>query len=153
MSQAIRRALYRAKGLPDPGPTPSVEQVQFTVLVSKFMGAAINDLADMLHVQFPSRNDLIVALLEDGLRSAAQAAAEAQAIKEAIAAEVKPDIEVDVDANADRPTLEIVPKEGVTPAEAAQISARLQKLRSGDAIASGASYGVRESRPEPVTEG
>lgn len=136
MSQSIRRALYREKGLPDPGPSPSVEQVQLTVLVPKFKAEAINGLHDMLVKHFPSRNDLINELLDAGLREAAQAAAEAQAIKEqqaAVAAIVAEEADKvrpveSADPASDRPSL-IITNPGLDPAEAAKISARLQALR------------------------
>lgn len=123
MSQSIRRALYRAKGLPDPGPTPSVAQIQLTILVERPMVKVIDDLYEFVTKHFPSRNDFLVTLLQDGLSGALQAKVEAEdAALRAQAADSAPSIEVD------RPALEIV-NPGVDPVEGAKISARLRALR------------------------
>jgi hypothetical protein len=123
VSQSIRRALYRSKGLPDPGPSPSVEQVQLTVLIPKLLAKAIDDLADYLSTQFPSRNDLILALLEDAIQSAAQAAADAQAKKD------------ELDRIAAEPAIATTPRPievdnpALTVQERGEMSARLRALR------------------------
>lgn len=120
MSQSIRRALYRAKGLPDPGPTPSVEQTQLTILLDRELVKKIDELADFLVKQFPSRNDLLVELLKEGLRSAAQAALEAE---QAMQQRAVPDIAVDRTAETE------VVNPGLSIEERAEMSARLRALR------------------------
>jgi hypothetical protein len=118
LSQSIRRALYRAKGLPDPGPTPSVEMTQLTILIPREVAKAIDDLHEFVTREFPSRNDFLEELLKEGLRSALQAQQEALA---AMAAQQKEEA---------RPAIEVT-NPGLEPAEAAKISARLQALRGG----------------------
>lgn len=121
MSQSIRRALYRAKGLPDPGPTPSVAQTQLTILVERPLVEAIDGLHALVEKHFESRNDFLVELLNEGLRSAAQAATEAAA---ALAAQQEQEA---------RPAIEIV-NPALAAGEAERISARLRALR-GEGLA------------------
>lgn len=122
MSQSIRRALYRAKGLPDPGPTPSVEMTQLTILVERELAKKVDELHEFLIKQFPSRNDLLLELLKEGLRSAAQAALEAE---RAMQQTKTPDIQMDPPKVHDL-TVENV---GIPAEERKAISSRLAALR------------------------
>ena len=80
----------------------------------------IDELADFLVKQFPSRNDLLAELLKEGLRSAAQAALEAE---QAMAQAAKPAIAVEQPAEVE------VVNPGLSMEQRAEMSARLRALR------------------------
>lgn len=130
MSQSIRRAMYRAKGLPDPGPTPSVDMTQLTILVPRSIAKALDDVHEFVSKDFPSRNDFLEEILKEGLRSAIQAQKEAlEALAAREAEEAKPAIEVD-----DARPKEVIVNPALEPAERERISARLRALR-GESVA------------------
>lgn len=79
MSQSKRRAQYRAKGLPDPGPTPTVEMAQIAVVLPRAMADAIDRLHATVQQALPSRNDFLVGLIATGLQGGMAAAEPAPA--------------------------------------------------------------------------
>jgi hypothetical protein len=136
MSQSIRRALYRAKGLPDPGPSPSMMLTELRILVETPLAKAIDELHEMVSKEMPSRNDYLVELLKEGLRGAAEAGIEAQ---RELAERQHPDhVEP-------RPSIEIT-NPGIPAEERDAISSRLRSLR-GEDLAPAAAYGERDEVP------
>lgn len=77
MSQSIRRAVYRAKGLPDPGPTPTHMYREFSLVVEKPLGDTIDTLYELVQRHFESRNDFLIELLKEGVTVAHTAALDA----------------------------------------------------------------------------
>jgi hypothetical protein len=142
VSQSIRRALFKAKGLPDPGPTPSVEMTQLTILIPRKVAKAIDELHAFVESHFPSRNDFLEELLREGLGVALQSQKEAIAALEAMQREeARPAIEVETDH---RPA-EIINNPALEPQERERISARLRALR-GEPV--GAVAVERASKPD-----
>jgi len=124
--------MFKAKGLPDPGPTPSVDRVLISVLVPKRVAQAIDELHEFVVKEFPARSDFMEELLKEGLRSAAQAQQEALAA--ALQAKQAPVTEPDTVVDAEgRPAL-VVTNPGLDPVEAVKISDRLRALR-GEGVA------------------
>src|SRR5581483_5592595 len=100
MSQSKRRALFVRQGLPDPGPTPSVEMTQLTVLLPRKVAAALDELHALVAKHYPSRNDF----LQDVLRAGLQTALEAQ--REAVAEAAR---RAQAEADAEQNLVELVP--------------------------------------------
>lgn len=132
MSQSIRRALYRAKGLPDPGPTPTSMLTEFTIVVEREVGRMIDELHEQVQKHFGSRNDFLVELLKEGLRGAADAAAEVAQAKAEIAK---------LDHSPRLPSIEIT-NPAIEAKERDAISSTLRMLR-GEDLAPGAAYRER----------